>query len=170
MVNPVKAIYTISFLCTCLSSQAQINGTNLMEYQFGKIPGDTTSFSSVYDRAIVNYRYKDFKGAITLEQFHSPYEFRNYIKLTQYSIQYSTEPLEVKIGHFYETIGRGLLLRSFEIPGAVLEDLSYRSRHYFNRDIQGFSIKYRFKKLSAKFIYGKPLNYVYPPIENILLF
>ncbi|NJK94092.1 MAG: hypothetical protein HC905_03395 [Bacteroidales bacterium] len=163
MIQPAKIIIILGIFSTCTSARGQINGSNLLEYQYGKIPGDTSRFSAVYDRAVVKYSQKKFTGAITLEQYQSPFESRNYLKLTQYSLQYTSDPLEVKIGNFYETIGRGLLLRSFEIPGAVLEDISYRSRHYFNRDILGFNIKYRIKNFSFKLLSGRPLSYVFPP-------
>jgi len=145
--------------------KSQINGTNLLEYQYGKIPGDTSMFSSLYDRAVVNYTYKRFKAGVTLEQFYTKYNERNYVKPTQYYLQYTSDPLEIKIGSLYETIGRGLLLRSFEIPGAILEDLSYRSRNYFHRDISGFSSKFTHKNFSAKLIYGKPLDNLFPPSQ-----
>ncbi len=163
-----KRIITVALilLTSVLEVSAQMNGTNLMEYQFGKIPVDTLSHSTLYDRAVVNYNYKLIKSSVSLEQFHSPVENRNYLKLTQYSIKYDSDPLQVKIGNFYETIGRGLLLRSYEIPGAILEDLSYRSRHYFNHDILGFSTNFRHKNFTTKLIYGQPLNYVFPPTQS----
>jgi hypothetical protein len=166
MMHPAKIIIALSILGSSAVAMGQINGSNLLEYQYGKIPGDSSAFSSVYDRAVVKYSQKKFTGAVTLEQYQSPFESRNYHKLTQYSLQYTSEPLEVKIGNFYETIGRGLLLRSFEIPGAVLEDISYRSRHYFNRDVLGFNVKYRVKNLSFKFLFGRPLSYVFPPTSE----
>ena len=159
-----KAVLFISIsFSSSLFLHSQIKGTNLMEYQFGELPGDTSAISTIYDRAVVNYSYKGFKAGISLEQFHTKFDSRNYIKPTQYSLQYVSDPIEVRAGNFYETIGRGLLLRSFETPGANLEDLSYRSRHYFHRDIFGLSTKFRHKNFSAKLLYGKPLNNVFPP-------
>ncbi len=162
-----KIILLVSFFLSLHAAlKSQINGNNLLEYQFGELPGDSAAISTVYDRANLNYTYQNFKGGVTLEQFHSPIEKRNYTKLSQYLLQYNSEMLDVKIGNFYETIGRGLLLRSYEIPGAVLEDLSYRSRHYFHRDIAGFTTKFHHKNFSTKLIYGKPLNYVFPPSQS----
>ncbi len=166
MRSAVKGLLILYlFLYIPFSLKAQVNGTNLLEYQYGELPGDTSALSGVYDRAVVNYTYDKFKAGISLEQFHSPFSKRNYVKLSQYSLQYTSDPLEVKIGNYYETIGRGILLRSYEIPGAILEDLSYRSRHYFNRDIFGFSTKFRHKGFTAKLLYGKPLNNVFPPSQ-----
>jgi len=150
------------------SIQAQIGGHNLMEYQYGQLPGDTTgSFSTIYDRALLDYSYKNFKVGGTLENFYSPYQSRNYTRLSQFRLQYNSKPLELKIGNFYETIGRGILLRSYEIPGAILEDKSYRSRHYFHRDLLGASAKFRHKDFTAKLLYGKPLNNVLPPTFDL---
>ncbi len=148
--------------------QAQISGQNLMEYQYGQLPGDTTSaFSTIYDRALLDYSYKNFKVGGTLENFYTPYESRNYTRLSQFRLQYNSKPFELKIGNFYETLGRGILLRSYEIPGAILEDKSYRSRHYFHRDLLGASAKFRYKEFTAKVLYGRPLNNVLPPTFNI---
>jgi hypothetical protein len=158
-------LFVLLFWGSSIVLHSQINGTNLLEYQYGKIPDDTSKFSSLYDRAVVNYSYKRFKAGLTLEQFYTKYNERNYIKPTQYSLQYVSDPLEIKIGSFYETLGRGLLLRSFEIPGAILEDLSYRSRNYFHRDILGFSSKFSQKNFSAKILYGKPLDNLFPPSQ-----
>lgn len=160
-----KAVLIVIGSLSSFLLRAQVNGTNLLEYQYGKLPDDTNAFSSVYDRAIVNYTYKKFKAGIGLEQFYTPFKDRNYTKLTQYSLQYDSKFIEVKIGTFYETLGRGLLLRSYEIPGAILEDLSYRSRYAFLRDIAGFSTKFRYKQITAKLLYGKPLNNVFPPTQ-----
>jgi len=153
-------------LASAVESQAQLSGSNIAEYQYGGLPGDTASFSTFYDRLVLNYNYKSLKASATLEQFHTPLPGSNYIKLSRFSLQYKSREFEIKAGNFYETIGRGILLRSFEIPGAILEDLSYRSRHYFHRDILGMSAKYNYKNFNAKFIYGNPLNYVFPPTHE----
>ena len=148
------------------SVKAQFSGSNIFEFQYGEIPQDTTSFASAYDRLVAAYSYKGFKAGVTLEQYYTPYNERNYTKLTQYDLQYKSKYVDVKLGNFQETIGRGLLLRSFEIPGAILEDLSYRSRYYFQRDILGFSTHLNFKNSTTKIIYGKPLNNLFPPNQS----
>jgi hypothetical protein len=159
--------FLLFFMSLSMRLQAQFSGTNLAEYQYGRLPDDTSSISTLYDRLVANYNYKSFKISATIEQFNTPLAGSNYLKLSQFSLQYKLKPFEFKIGNFYETIGRGLLLRSFEIPGAILEDLSYRSRHYFNRDMFGVYARYNYKNFNAKIIYGSPLNYVFPPTQDI---
>jgi hypothetical protein len=58
------------------------------------------------------------------------------------------------------------LLRSFEIPGAILEDQGFRSRNYFFRDVQGLTAKLKLKDFTTKVIWGKPLNNVFPPNQD----
>lgn len=159
-----KYLVYISFLIFLSTNAfAQFSGQNLMEYQYGKLPNDASnSFSTIYNRSLLNYNFKGFRSGATIEQFYSPFNSRNYTKISQYRFQYFSETVEVKLGHFYETIGRGLLLRSFEIPGAILEDKSYRSRQYFHRDILGASAKFRYNNFSTKFIYGAPTVNVLP--------
>lgn len=148
----------------CTEANAQLSGQNLMEYQYGKLPGeDGNFFSTIYDRALLNYSYKGFISGVTLEQFYTPYSSRNYTKLNQVRLYYYSKSFEIKVGNYYETLGRGILMRSYEIPGAILEDKSYRSRNYFHRDLLGASAKLRYKNLTAKVLYGKPLNNVLPP-------
>ncbi len=157
-----------TFQLLAIQGYTQFSGNNLLEIQYGKIPSDTVnSFATLYDRTVADYRWKQFKGGITLEQFYSPYEGRSYFKVQQVRAQYQNKGLEINLGSFYETLGRGTLLRSYQIQGAILEDVTYRSRNYFQRDIVGANVRYRLKKFSAKALYGSPLNNVFPPNQDL---
>lgn len=147
------------------SAQAQLSGQNIAEFQYGQIPDDTTKFATIYDRLVLDYDINAFKVGLTLEQFWSPYSERNYIEPNQVRLQYKTDSWDIKVGNFYETLGRGTLMRTYQVPGSVLEDLSYRSRNYFHRDFLGASIKYQSEAWSVKALAGQPLNNVFPPTE-----
>jgi len=155
----------LSLNCTT-NSYAQMFGSNLLETQYGKLPTDSINFGTGYDRAILGYNYKSFTAGITLENYYTRYEERNYSKITQYYLKYNSNIIDISLGNFNETIGRGTLLRSFEIPGAILEDLGYRSRNYFFRDVQGINAKLKLKNSITKIIWGKPLNNVFPPNQE----
>jgi Family of unknown function (DUF6029) len=154
------------YLISTTNSQAQFYGTNLLETQYGKLPTDSINFGTVYDRGTLGYTYKNFTAAVSLENYYTRYEQRNYTELTQYSLKYNSDILDIALGNFNETIGRGTLLRSFEIPGAILEDQGFRSRNYFYRDVQGISAKLKLKDFTTKIIWGKPLNNVFPPNQD----
>jgi len=147
------------------SAQAQLSGQNIAEFQYGQIPDDTTKFATIYDRLVLDYDINAFKVGLTLEQFWSPYSERNYIEPNQVRLQYKTDKWDIKVGNFYETLGRGTLMRTYQVPGSVLEDLSFRSRNYFHRDFLGASVKYQAEAWSVKALAGQPLNNVFPPTE-----
>lgn len=159
--------FIIVMICCVHTSNAQFGGSNLAEFQHGRLPNDTSTISTLYNRLVLFYDYKFLKASATVEQFRTPRPGSDYVKINQFLVQYKLKPLEIKLGNFYETLGRGTMLRSFEIPGAVLEDLSYRSRHYFNRDILGASVKFQHKDFVVKALYGSPLNYVFPPTQDV---
>lgn len=154
----------LTLITICISPlTAQFSGQNIAEFQFGKIPDDSVAFASIYDRLVLDYDLKDFKFGVTLEQYWTPYEDRNYIVPNQFRIQYKTDKWDIRIGNFYETLGRGTMMRTYQVPGAILEDISYRSRTYFHRDFLGAYVKYQGKSWSVKTLAGQPLNNIFPP-------
>ena len=160
-----KAVFFIiaCFFSVCLLD-AQVNITNLMEFQQGKLPDETAdAFPSIYDRTEIDFRKKGFSVSSTLEQYHTPTDGRSYFDLSQLTLGYKKKRWGFTLGNFYETLGRGLLLRSFEIPGALLEDIGFRSRNYFHRDLLGASLEYRSKKASLKVLHADVLNNLLPP-------
>lgn len=162
-----RSFLALTFIFSCSFSFAQFSGNNLLEIQYGKLPSDTVNaFATLYDRVVADYRYKRFKGGITLEQYYTPYGERNYFSVQQARLEYRSKSWQVNVGNFYETLGRGILLRSYQIQGAILEDLSFRSRHYFHRDILGANVQFRNKKFFVKALYGKPLNNVFPTNQS----
>lgn len=136
MKNKILFVLILTFyLNGSTKSYRQLYGSNLFETQYGKLPTDSINFGTAYDRSTLGYNYKNFTARVTLENYYTRYAERNYTKFTQYSLKYTSNILDVALGNFYETIGRGILLRSFEIPGAILEDQGFRSRNYFIRDV-----------------------------------
>lgn len=142
----------------------QFSLTNLTEVQVGKLPDENRpSFVSLYDRFIVNYRIGNLKLSATAESYVTPISNRNFAALSQASLSYRKKRWSIKLGNFYETIGRGLLIRSFEIQGALLEDFGFRSRNYFHRDHLGALVKYKGKKFNVTTMYSQVLNNALPP-------
>lgn len=149
------------------STVSQSSGTNVIEFQFGKLPDETADeFPSIYDRTILQYKKKAFRVSATVEQFYSKFSERNYIDLSQALVQYKKKAWDIKVGNFYETIGRGLLLRGFEIRGAVIEELGFRSRNYFHRDMLGASVQYKTKKWTVQALRADVLNILPPTFDR----
>ena len=151
----------------CIPSFSQISISNLLESQYGKLPDEASDFfPSIYDRTEISYLKKGLGVSTTLEQYHTTKEGRSYFDLSQFTLSYKKKGWNIKLGNFYETLGRGMLLRSFEFPGALLEDIGFRSRNYFHRDLLGVSVEYRTKKASFQMLRADALNNVLPPTFN----
>ena len=164
--NPrLNVTIIVTLFMLTLNTSGQISGSNMMEYQLGNIPDvKPADLSTLYDQLNLQYRYKDLKFEGRIEQFYSTDSIkRDYQQLSQFQLRYQHKKIELKVGNFYETLGRGLLLRSFEIPASIIEDRVNRFREGFYRDIQGVSFNYTGNIFRFKALLGKPLFNVVPP-------
>jgi hypothetical protein len=149
------------------AAKAQLSGYNLMEFQYGNIPfNGAYDYSTAYNMTQLRYNQNSFELAARFEQFYSPFRDREYQQLSQASLRYTDSGFDIKVGQVYDIIGRGILFRTFEIPGAVYEDLAFRSRYAFYRDLSGFSISYTADRFNVKLLRGRPLLNVFPPDES----
>ena len=159
-------LYEVITLLLVHYSKAQFSGTNLTEYQYGALPTQTEdNFQSVYNKLMLNYTYKNLKVTAGGQMYYSPYEDRNYFHPSWLGLNYIQKGWDLKLGNFYETLDRGILLRSYEIPGALLEDQGFRSKNYFYRDVEGAAIRYSKKNVTVKALWGYSLNNLYPPTQ-----
>lgn len=154
-----NTLFIMILIGTTYKSFAQFSGNNLAEYQLGNIPGAEPEYvNSIYDQFNLEYRLKSFKASARLENFYSTDTTRlHYTKLSQFVVSYRQKGLDFKVGHFYETLGKGLLFRGYEIKNSVYEDQIYRIKQGFYRDARGVSGSYSNKYFQVKALYGKPL-------------
>ncbi len=147
------------------SVSGQLSVSNMFEYQLGNLPQVSPSnLSTHYDQLNIAYRYTDFLLSAKLETFQTPNPVQSYTQVAQRTISFSKDGLDLKVGNFYQIFGRGLLLRTYEIPGVVREDVSFRSRYGFYRDIDGFWAGYETSWFELTALRGKPLREVLPPV------
>jgi hypothetical protein len=158
-MNLKNTILILLFTGSVIKSNAQFSGNNLAEYQFGNIPGaNPANVHSIYDQFNLEYRLKNFKVSGRLENFYSSDSTRtHYTKISQYSFSYQKKGLDLKAGHFYETLGKCLLFRGYEIKNSIYEDQIYRVKQGFYRDALGFSGTYSNQYFQVKGLWGKPL-------------
>lgn len=150
------------------SLYAQISGNTLTEYQLGNIPdAEPADRGTLYNQINLLYQQDNFKARVRFENFLTNDSIkRDYLQLSQYSLSYNYKKIDITVGNIYETLGRGLLLRSYEISGSIYEDRIYRTRQGFYKDIQGASVSFRNDIFSMKALAGKPLNNFLPITSN----
>jgi PIN domain nuclease of toxin-antitoxin system len=146
------------------NGRAQIRVQQLTEVQYGNLPTDTSSFfPSLYNRTQLNYQIKKIKLSAAIQQYYTSFSTRNYLQLQQIQLDYYSSKFSFQLGHIYQTVARGMLLRTFEVPGALFEELSFRSRQQFYRDLLGGQFSWRRNNLTLKGLFGLPLINTLPP-------
>jgi len=146
------------------SAFSQWYGTNTFEFQLGNLPYERdTDFTTSYNQLNLYYDSDRISLYGKLEQFFTPIEERNYFDLTQKRFQFQDDNFRLRVGNFYETLGRGLLLRSYDIPGSVFEDEFNRVRYAFFQDLEGVAIDYTTDQFEIKALRARPLFNPLPP-------
>jgi hypothetical protein len=165
----IKIIY-ISFSALLISilllsnSFGQFYGTNTFEFQYGNLPfEDDTDLTTSYDQLNLYYDSGNISLYIRSEHFLTPVSERNYSEFTQKRFQYQDDTFRIRLGNFYETLGNGLLLRSYEIPGSIYEDEFSRTRYSFYRDLEGVAFDANLDWVEIKALRSEALQNLLPP-------
>lgn len=157
-------LFLLMFFVSVVGSKAQLSVSSLLEYQLGNIPFDTPkNYSTNYAQVNLAYQYQNIRTKMKLQNFSSPISSRSFSEVAQRSIEFRDKGFQLTLGHFYEIFGRGLYLRSYELPAVTLEQQGFRKRYGFYRDIDGVLLKYSNDFFEAKVLRGKPLNNTLPP-------
>lgn len=142
---------------------AQISGSFQTSYQLGNLPESAPqNRSNLYNQVNLQYTRQNIFIGLRAENYMVDEPF-DYTKVSRKYVRYSNNNLQVTAGNFFEILGRGVLLRSYEVPGSIYEDGSTRQRYAFYKDIEGFSLQYSTDILQSKLFYGRALDNVLPP-------
>ncbi len=149
-------------------SWGQLSGSNIAEYGLGNIPGvEPSNVNSIYDQFNLQYKIKGFGASVRVENYYSNDSLReDYTQLSQFSLSYKKRGLDLKAGHFYETLGKGLLYRGYEIKNSVYENQIYRVKQGFYRDLRGATGSYSKDWFSVKALWGESLMSELPPTAH----
>ena len=147
-----------------VSGFAQFSVANLVEYQLGNLPyQEPDNLTTLYDQLDVSYRQGYVTAIMKFETFQHPDQSKDYVNASQRALRFGKNEFDITVGNFYEIFGRGILLRSFEIPGTVIEDEGLRIRQGFYRDIDGVQLRYYGSFVELKALRGRPLRSEFPP-------
>ena len=143
---------------------AQLSVKNLAEYQLGNLPNaEPGNLSTLFNQMDLSYRQGLTTVGVRWESFQSTDTQRSYDHLAQRYVQWQDGPFKVRIGNFYTTLGRGLVLRAFELPGVIFEQREFRRRYAYYRDIDGVLAEATWNRFEFTLLYGSPLNETLPP-------
>ncbi len=152
-----------------LVAQVQFNGSNLMEAQLGNLPQlEPKDQYSFYDQLNLTLRYKRFSVQSRIEGYYPSFNDSKYFRFSQVRAQYNSKILDVTVGNQFISLGRGILLRTYDIPSSIWETRGYRTRYGFYRDLLGANVKLKLKKFELMLLHGEVLDVALPPtIDDI---
>jgi hypothetical protein len=131
--------------------------TNLIEAQSGNVPfAEPRNRTDLYDQFQLEYGFGSGRAGLRFEQDHNSEDQFDYRALTQRWAEWSDPRLRVRVGNFYTILGRGLVHRSFELPGVVLDQPGVRSRYGPSRDVDGVLVDGRWGPVAGRAFGGTP--------------
>lgn len=142
-------------------ARAQLSLYNLSEGRAGYNifrPDLPRNGTSIYDQLDLEYDMAPFRLGLRYELNEKSQEAARgpgYRAVTQRFAEWGDRRMRVRVGNFGTILGRGLLHRSFELPGVVLED-AYLTRYTPSRDMDGVLAEGEAGPIEARLFSGRP--------------
>jgi len=160
-------ILLLVFPFVSVNASGDFSGNNRTEYQLGNIPAKSEeNRTNLYNQLNLNYRSDELTLGVRAEIFNVDHSENSYTRFSQKYLRYKKGGFQLQVGNFYEIIGKGMLLRAFDIPGVTYEDLGSRQRYGFYQDIEGLSMRYTSDMVEVKVLSGYPLDRSQPPLRK----
>lgn len=138
--------------------------SNLLDVQLGNTPfTDPSDRTDVYDQFLLDLLWPGLRGGGRFESDRNSEDALSYAKITQRYAEWTDDRLRLRVGNFYTILGRGLVHRSFELPGVVLDPAFLRSRFGLSRDVDGVLAEATLGPLAARAFSGTPNGGEFPP-------
>jgi Family of unknown function (DUF6029) len=139
------------------ASHAQLAVSNLLVGQNGnlpfRLPHDRTD---LYDQLNLDYVFDGGRAGVRFETDQNSENLFSYRVLTQRYAEWNEPRLRARVGTFYTILGRGLIHRSFELPGVVLDQPGVLSRFGPSRDLDGALLDGMVGPVTALLFSGQP--------------
>jgi len=136
---------------------AQVSLSNLLEAQAGNLPfRDPTNRTDLYEQLNLDLLLGTARFGVRFESDQNSEDLRTYRQFTQRYADWSDDHLRLRVGNFYTIVGRGLVHRSFELPGVVLDKDGVRSKYAFARDLDGVLAEGEAGPVALRLFSGKP--------------
>lgn len=145
--------------------EGRLSGDNLLEARAGNFPFVTPrDRTDTYDQLNLGYDATRLRVGLRAELEQNSQDELTYARVTQRWAAWRDDRVDLRLGHFYTLLGRGLIHRSFELPGVVLDydQARQRSRHTPSRDLDGARLEATLGRLDALAFTGRP-NAQYTP-------
>lgn len=149
-------------LLVVASAHAQVSGSNLLIGQAGNLIGaERPDRSDLYDRLDLQWTSDALRLGGRFEYDRSNDDRPDYgraaayQRLTQRWAEWDRDGVGLRVGNFYTIVGRGLLHRSWELPGVVYDEAGTQTRYAAARDLDGALLHGARGPISAQLFRGR---------------
>lgn len=159
------------------AAHAQVAASNLLLGRDGVPVGiSEQSRRDVYDKLDLAYRQEGFAAGVRFEHDRATLIDRTsgfttvsdqgYDRITQRWAEWEDAHAKVRVGNFATILGRGLLHRSFELPGVVYDEAGSGARYAASRDVDGVLAEGDAGALQARVFSGQPSDATISPLAD----
>lgn len=172
----VAVMAAVATLAACAApARAQLSVTNLLVAQAGErlytVPRDRVA---VYDQLNARFAQDAWSAGLRFETERtsddSPLEGRlaAYEAVSQRWAEWRDGNTRLRVGHFETILGRGLVHRSYELPGVVYDESGTRTRYAASRDVDGVLAEAAAGPLALRAFAGSPSDGTVSPASEAL--
>jgi hypothetical protein len=163
-VSPRRSRFAVIALLACVATTpagAQLGGSNLLIGQVGNWPSTfpdrgSSNRQSFYDQVNMSYLFGSGLVGARFETDRNSDEQFEYAGFTQRFVDWNESGYRLRVGNFYTILGRGLVHRSFELTGVVIEKTAPRTRLAPSRDVDGVLAEVEQGPMSLRLMSGSP--------------
>jgi hypothetical protein len=149
----------------------QVTVSNILQTRIGKDPDDPLpnvpdNRLTLFDQLNVDWFHDELRLGFRFETYKpSDNEALQYDRFSQRYAAWNGTSFQARVGNFEALFGRGVLLRAFELPGVIREELD--SPQFGDaRDLDGVKLQYQGQRLAVTALSGNPRRADAPPTED----
>ena len=156
------ALLALAVFLASSPASAQLTLSNLLEAQAGRDPFRSDLAKNrvdVYEQLNLEYRWNPITFGARFEANRNTTatpDYPGYQSFTQRWAEWNDRGLRVRVGNFQTILGRGLIHRSFELPGVILDQAIFPSRYVLTRDVDGVLAEGEAGPFSGRAFSGRP--------------
>ncbi|NOT32000.1 MAG: hypothetical protein HOP15_16260 [Planctomycetes bacterium] len=156
-VTRAGAVGALASLLIAAPARAQVSFTNLAQAQAGNVPfTEPPNRTDLYNQARLDAVFGPLRFGARYEVRENSERVLTYREISQRYAEWTEGNLRGRVGNFYTLVGRGLIHRSWELPGVVIDQPGSRSEFGFARDVDGVLVEGEAGPFSAHAFTGEP--------------
>ena len=163
-LRPLLFFSLLAFSSDFVAAQLSVRTITMMRH--GHFPKrlNEPNIPSGYTDVALEYREGFLTSGVRLDAFGSPrldtalpgMPQEHFFRLSQGFVEGDWDWGGLRVGDFYETFGKGLLLRGFELPGFIYEDVGARNQRRVFQDFFGQRLRLHRGPVEIILLNGKP--------------